>query len=486
MTVATRVYGNTKTAPAPLEPPSPEENEQPVLTPSPRIGAAATAAGLAPQKFEMEPEPEPAPEVDASLESAPGIDGSLEPAPAAPEGDAEEEEMAPEEIYAQLRALCASINSKLGDTQAELHEHKMVKTALEPLEDDRRCFRLMGSVLVEKTKGEVLPQILEQMSKVRPRAVLASRDNARRSPLPWPPAPASRAITAANASPRDCPSRSWRSWPSRTALSSRTPRRGSASTWRRTRSATRRPRRPTRLTRRSSGEAKAVCWCESCCHGRSVTNAFLVHHPPVSNRPPAASCEPSSLPRHHSVVFCAVAEARPKPPAPSPPVAVSQRSLSHDRPISAPVPETISSSASISVPPASPRDTEREGRNPHHTHRGQHRIERLMPSVLLLSFSPSLCCRAAVQQAGRQAGRQAGKRFECVVACVRTVVAGRADWNTRLHDRTRRVHHCTRRRRSTRQDLLCLVASSLPFAQKIRAEQIGHSLERDKRRAFGG
>ena len=202
--------------------------------------------------------------------------------------------MAPDEIYAQLRALCASINSKLGDTQAELHEHKMVKTALEPLEDDRRCFRLMGSVLVEKTKGEVLPQILEQMSKVRPRAVLASRDNARRSPLPWPPAPASRAITAANASPRDCPSRSWRSWPSRTALSSRTPRRGSASTWRRTRSATRRPRRPTRLTRRSSGEAKAVCWCESCsCHGRSVTNAFLVHHPPVSNRPPAASCEPS-------------------------------------------------------------------------------------------------------------------------------------------------------------------------------------------------
>jgi hypothetical protein len=161
------------------------------------------------------------------------------------------------------------------------------------------------------------------------------------------------------------------------------------------------------LTRRSSGEAKAVCWCESCCHGRSVTNAFLVHHPPVSNRPPAASCEPSSLPRHHSVVFCAVAEARPKPPAPSPPVAVSQRSLSHDRPISAPVPETISSSASISVPPASPRDTEREGRNPHHTHRGQHRTERLMPSVLLLSFSPSLCCRAAVQQAGRQAGRQA-------------------------------------------------------------------------------
>ena len=114
----------------------------------------------------MEPEPEPAPAVDASLESAPGVDASLEPAPAV-EGEEEEEELAPEELYAQLRALCASINAKLGDTQAELHEHKMVKTALEPLEDERRCFRLMGSVLVEKTKGDVLPQILEQMGKVR-------------------------------------------------------------------------------------------------------------------------------------------------------------------------------------------------------------------------------------------------------------------------------------------------------------------------------
>lgn len=119
----------------------------------------------------MEPEPEPAPSVDASLESAPGVDASLESAPPVGDGAAgeEEEELPPEELYAQLRALCASINAKLGDTQSELHEHKMVKTALEPLEDDRRCFRLLGSVLVEKSKGEVLPQILDQMTKVRAR-----------------------------------------------------------------------------------------------------------------------------------------------------------------------------------------------------------------------------------------------------------------------------------------------------------------------------
>ena len=73
--------------------------------------------------------------------------------------------------FSTTHRLCASINSKLSDTQAELHEHKMVKTALEPLEDERKCFRLLGSVLVEKTKGEVLPAILEQMSSLEKLAV---------------------------------------------------------------------------------------------------------------------------------------------------------------------------------------------------------------------------------------------------------------------------------------------------------------------------
>eukprot|EP01045_Picozoa_sp_COSAG04_P020457 COSAG04_NODE_2097_length_4792_cov_3.593011_1_plen_192_part_00 len=123
---------------------------------SPRIGKAG---------FAMEPEPE----------SAPGIaaDGDSEPEPEPAPEVAEEEESSPEEVYQQLRAACAAINAKLGDTQAELHEHKMVITALEPLPDDRRCFRLLGSVLVEKTKAEVLPQMVEQKTKVRATAELS-------------------------------------------------------------------------------------------------------------------------------------------------------------------------------------------------------------------------------------------------------------------------------------------------------------------------
>ena len=84
-----------------------------------------------------------------------------------------------EEGHGRMRAACAAINAKLGDTQAELHEHKMVITALEPLPDDRRCFRLLGSVLVEKTKAEVLPQMVEQKTKVRATAELSREGRGR-------------------------------------------------------------------------------------------------------------------------------------------------------------------------------------------------------------------------------------------------------------------------------------------------------------------
>ena len=146
------VAANTTTSPRPIA--------------SPRIGKA----GLA-----MEPEPEDAPGIAA----ADGAEPEPEPAPEV----AEEEESSPEEVYQQLRAACAAINAKLGDTQAELHEHKMVITALEPLPDDRRCFRLLGSVLVEKTKAEVLPQMVEQKTKVRATAEL-SREGRGRSVIP--------------------------------------------------------------------------------------------------------------------------------------------------------------------------------------------------------------------------------------------------------------------------------------------------------------
>ncbi|KAH7352847.1 hypothetical protein KP509_19G066600 [Ceratopteris richardii] len=41
----------------------------------------------------------------------------------------------------------------------ELSEHKLVINAIEPLDPNRKCFRMIGGVLVERTVGEVLPAV---------------------------------------------------------------------------------------------------------------------------------------------------------------------------------------------------------------------------------------------------------------------------------------------------------------------------------------
>ncbi|PSC72135.1 Prefoldin subunit 2 [Micractinium conductrix] len=45
------------------------------------------------------------------------------------------------------------------DQQAKMAEHDLVIKTLEPLEPGRKCFRLVGDVLVERSVGEVLPAV---------------------------------------------------------------------------------------------------------------------------------------------------------------------------------------------------------------------------------------------------------------------------------------------------------------------------------------
>lgn len=49
--------------------------------------------------------------------------------------------------------------SKITELAAESAEHELVVKALEPMDTNRKCFRLVGEVLVERTVGEVLPAV---------------------------------------------------------------------------------------------------------------------------------------------------------------------------------------------------------------------------------------------------------------------------------------------------------------------------------------
>ena len=61
------------------------------------------------------------------------------------------------------------IRERFFDLESRVHEHEIVIQALEPLDNSRKCCRLMGGVLVERTVGQVLPTIKdnkENLSKV--------------------------------------------------------------------------------------------------------------------------------------------------------------------------------------------------------------------------------------------------------------------------------------------------------------------------------
>jgi prefoldin subunit 2 len=67
-----------------------------------------------------------------------------------------------QEVVEQFQTLLQErdqLTSASIERQQEMAEHDLVIKTLEPLESGRKCFRLVGEVLVERTVGEVLPAV---------------------------------------------------------------------------------------------------------------------------------------------------------------------------------------------------------------------------------------------------------------------------------------------------------------------------------------
>ncbi|KAI7835553.1 hypothetical protein COHA_010547 [Chlorella ohadii] len=67
-----------------------------------------------------------------------------------------------DEVVARFQQLLEErdqLTSMSLERQQEVAEHDLVIKTLEPLEAGRKCFRLVGEVLVERTVGEVLPAV---------------------------------------------------------------------------------------------------------------------------------------------------------------------------------------------------------------------------------------------------------------------------------------------------------------------------------------
>lgn len=73
-------------------------------------------------------------------------------------GRAEKEQELLQKFHA-LRGEQQSIVAKLNELEAELVEHRIVIDTLKDLDPERKCFRMIGGVLVERTVKEVLPAL---------------------------------------------------------------------------------------------------------------------------------------------------------------------------------------------------------------------------------------------------------------------------------------------------------------------------------------
>ncbi|XP_070534938.1 prefoldin subunit 2-like [Ptychodera flava] len=68
--------------------------------------------------------------------------------------------------FNMLRQEQRQMATKIAELETEQNEHKAVVETLKEVDGDRRCFRLIGGVLVERTVKEILPALELNRQKI--------------------------------------------------------------------------------------------------------------------------------------------------------------------------------------------------------------------------------------------------------------------------------------------------------------------------------
>ncbi|EDO28349.1 predicted protein, partial [Nematostella vectensis] len=75
---------------------------------------------------------------------------------------ADKDKLSPEtilQLFNQLRQEYTNIITKVHELEMDQSEHSIVIEALKEVDASRKCFRMIGGVLVERTVGDVLPAL---------------------------------------------------------------------------------------------------------------------------------------------------------------------------------------------------------------------------------------------------------------------------------------------------------------------------------------
>lgn len=71
--------------------------------------------------------------------------------------------------FQELRQQQRALASKISELEMDMKEHELVIETLKDVAPERKCFRMVGGVLVERTVKDVLPALVnnkEQMNKL--------------------------------------------------------------------------------------------------------------------------------------------------------------------------------------------------------------------------------------------------------------------------------------------------------------------------------
>ena len=74
------------------------------------------------------------------------------------------------EIYIQYNELkneCNQYMNKIMELELDRNEHILVEETLQPLDPNRRAYRLINEILVERTIADVLPTVISNRQNVR-------------------------------------------------------------------------------------------------------------------------------------------------------------------------------------------------------------------------------------------------------------------------------------------------------------------------------
>lgn len=69
--------------------------------------------------------------------------------------------------YKAMTAECQQIAAKISELNMDKDEHKLVIDMLKKSEPERKAFRLVGGVLVERIVKDVLPEVTQNHDSVR-------------------------------------------------------------------------------------------------------------------------------------------------------------------------------------------------------------------------------------------------------------------------------------------------------------------------------